>query len=319
MSPASVTHGVAKGKQANSPYHIIINYYPSSESNKLLWKQFYPNPNGLKIIEGPQQIEQLQSWIDGILRNNTDLDKRGEVIKKNLISHFNKNNKNTSELINSVISADIEDIFTESSGNLQNSLHDIPQDEINKIMDNIRNSILVDKQWIRLDNLSVSGRLWKFNQIWKFLDKEIFETPNRPNARRTLFIIKMMLINSKSEFDQTVKRHLQKKSYRIDLEALFLKTDETHIDVKLELINIFNLLLNQMDMFFLYWKYWNEMLVKKDKDEFTKSIQIIMNDFKRLSPGYRTEIEQDLIKLSQSADNQISDRAETLYGWLFIN
>lgn len=316
-SPPSITHGVAKAKLANSPHHIIITFQPASESNKSLWMQFYPNLRGLKIIEGPQQIERLRAWISCVLERNKEINKRGNSIKENILSKAIRNDSDKKEIIHGLIAEDIDDIFFEPSDFIpQNLLRDVPKEELSSIVNNINNSILVEKQWIRLDNICLNGRIWVFDELWTVLNNELFSIPIKPNARRALFIIKIMLINSKSELDRRVVQHISNNLYLSRLETLFSQPDVDN-DIKLELINIFKLILDQKERFSLYWRYWNNMLVLEDDSPFIKSTQIMMNDFKLISKDHRNKIEAELVKLSQSPENRIAQRAETLYGWLF--
>jgi hypothetical protein len=70
--PHSNSDSVLKAKYANSPYHIIISYEKISESNRKMWESQFPDGKELKIIEGKEEVEDLQLWVSYILNNHKE-------------------------------------------------------------------------------------------------------------------------------------------------------------------------------------------------------------------------------------------------------
>lgn len=86
-------------------------------------------------------------------------------------------------------------------------IEDVSDDEINFITNNILNSKnpnVISSAWRDLEIFTRNKRIWKYDNVWKVIDKEISGDTIGENANDAIFILKGMLRTSKRDNNNEV-------------------------------------------------------------------------------------------------------------------
>jgi hypothetical protein len=309
-------------------FHYKWGSIPQSENPKKLSVttiEFYrakeKNMPILVLISDKEKETELENFIkdisdyeNGIWRNKyKDFDELYGFVYRgipSLVDHIEKPISITNETKIDFL-YDLNDAASE--------LKDVSELEVANILKNLQKSIdenFLENQWVRLENIAIDQRLWKVKEIWNELNLQIIYYENKKFTQRAISVLMKIIINSKRDSDNNVIYYMKKHHHFSYLIKIFFDLS-INDDLKIILRDLFIDIYDQKVRFLLYWKYWKVLLQIKCEREFIKRIQVIMHDFKVISNNNKLQIEEELIEFLSSSNNDIKNRAQNLYSYLF--
>lgn len=107
-SPPSISHGLIKAQYANSPYHIIVSYYPITEDLEKAYR--IVKPVGLIILDG-ENFQDLQSSTTYLLSQKNTKGLTKEISQK-VYKAILDNPESMEEKIRETIENEVKLLFT---------------------------------------------------------------------------------------------------------------------------------------------------------------------------------------------------------------
>lgn len=169
----------------------------------------------------------------------------------------------------------------------------------------------------RLEVLAKTYRLWKHDDIWDALGKEIHTDVRNENLVSAIYLLKRMLSESKAKsdgHDEVVSktRQILMKSF----EGIISSTDVIWIEYKDEAKQILQYITNEHELFLILWNAWKKCVYIKDNEQYTSSIYAFINDLlllrSTLDSATSKIVEGELFELMESPIDYVASRAEKL-------
>jgi hypothetical protein len=128
--------------------------------------------------------------------------------------------------------------------------------------------MLKDQHWLELEVFARNKCVWKHDYIWKVLHKEILENIVGDFVNIAIVILKGMLFNSKRDHTDEVIRNV-KKFYLEKLEQILSSGVDKLIDLKSDVKQILEYILEKKERFNISWKAATEI---RDNQQYTRPI-----------------------------------------------
>ena len=201
----------------------------------------------------------------------------------------------------------------------EDEIEDVSADDINFISNNILNSKnpnIISSAWRDLEIFTRNKRIWKYDNVWKVIDKEIAGDAIGENANDAIFILKGMLRTSKRDNNNEVVYTIKQKYSEI-LEKILINNnaalDKSRPDIK----QIFDEIYKDEEKFFVLWNILKHFIIIENDEKYIQSISAIINDLEHANRKYKYAIKNEIYNLMDSSNSIIAKRAKNIHSFLF--
>nr|MDQ6863147.1 hypothetical protein [Thermoproteota archaeon] len=211
-----------------------------------------------------------------------------------------------------------------SSNVFDENIIDVSEKEVEPVINTIisaTNPNLKQQAWKRLEKIAINKRIWKYDKVWKLLDKEILMSAPTHYFNNAVAILKWILRNSEKDTegranptaDRATKRYLAK--YEEILGSKDSIWDSYH---RTDVNQILKYVTQPEDRCKIWWEAWKKCAKGiKDTNQYIYLTQLVNSELENSEIECKDSIELELLSLIDTQEPPyLSKRARDLHDLL---
>ena len=177
---------------------------------------------------------------------------------------------------------------------------------------------VAESSWLGLERLAEIKTIWKYEQVWSAINREILVPTPGNFANNALDLLKNILTIAARISGRKNEICVKSKSLYINkLSEILQSSSATWQYQKSRAKPIVDLITDEDERSRIFWDAWKRCTVEVDNDsQFAKYTGYFINDIINSSTEFKKSIEGEIFELIGSSKSRISERARVLYSLL---